>query len=134
MHRIAILALIAAVAVEVGACADRNSTAANEGKHATLAFSGLKRAHREELRNAGRKTLFLFLHSDISTIQQRVDNRAGHFMAPSLVSSQFDSLERPVDETDVVDIDVRAPFNEVLQQAIAIIDQQLLGATQIQHA
>ena len=113
---------------------DYFSAAANEGKHATLAFSGLKRAHREELRNAGRRTLFLFLHSDISTIQQRVDNRAGHFMAPSLVSSQFDSLERPVDETDVVDIDVRAPFNEVLQQAIAIIDQQLLGATQIQHA
>ncbi len=104
---------------------DYFSAPANEGKHATLAFSGLRRAHRDELRKAGRKTLFLFLHGDIGTIQQRVDNRAGHFMAPSLVNSQFESLERPCAESDVIDIDVRLPFAEVLKQAISVIDQQL---------
>lgn len=111
---------------------DYFSAPANVGKHATLAFSGLKRAHRNELRNAGRRTLFLFLYSDIATIQHRVDNRAGHFMAPSLVTSQFDSLERPTQEADVVDIDVRAPFKQVLQEAIAVIDQHLLTAPQTQ--
>nr|WP_324259766.1 gluconokinase [Cellvibrio fontiphilus] len=105
---------------------DYFSAPAHQGKHATLAFSGLRRAHRDELRKAGRKTLFLFLHGDIGTIQQRVDNRAGHFMAPSLVNSQFESLERPCNEADVVEIDVRAPFAEVLQEAIAVIDRQLL--------
>lgn len=106
---------------------DYFSAPANAGKHATLAFSGLRRAHREELRRAARKTLFLFLHGDLGTIQERVDNRAGHFMAPSLVNSQFESLERPCAEPDVVEIDVRAPFAEVLQQAITVIDRQLLA-------
>ncbi len=105
---------------------DYFSAPTNEGKHATLAFSGLKRAHRNELRNAGRKTLFLFLHSDITTIQHRVDNRAGHFMAPSLVANQFESLEYPRDESDVAHINVSVPFTQVLEHAIGIIDQYFL--------
>jgi gluconokinase len=113
---------------------DHFSALANEGQNSTLAFSGLKHAHRDELRKAGLKTLFLFLHSDIGTIQHRVDNRAGHFMAPSLVANQFDSLERPTNETDVVDIDVRAPLDEVIQQAIHIIDNYLLNTAQTQSA
>lgn len=102
------------------------ANASTQGQDFTLAFSGLKRAHRDELRKAGLKTLFLFLHSDIGTIQHRVDNRAGHFMAPTLLASQFDSLERPLDEADVVGIDVRAAFDQVLQQAIEAVDQYLL--------
>lgn len=106
---------------------DHFNAARTEGQHFTLAFSGLKRAHRNELRKAGLKTLFLFLHSDIGTIQHRVDNRAGHFMAPALVANQFDSLERPEDENDVVGIDVRASLDEVIEQAINIIDSHLLN-------
>lgn len=92
-------------------------------QHSTLAFSGLKKAHREELRKAGLKTLFLFLHSDKNTIQTRVNNRAGHFMSPTLVDSQFNSLEDPTQEADVVGIDVQVPFEQVLAEAIAIVDK-----------
>lgn len=91
-------------------------------QHCTLAFSGLKRVHRDELRKAGLKTLFLFLDSDKSTIQTRVNSRANHFMAPTLVDSQFDSLEAPLDEDDVFRIDVQASFDRVLAQAINVID------------
>lgn len=99
--------------------------AAREQQHSTLAFSGLKRAHRDELRKAGLKTIFLFLHSDKDTIQTRVNKRAGHFMAPSLVDSQFDSLEDPSHETDVFKIDVRAPLEQVLALAIRVVDREL---------
>lgn len=87
-----------------------------------LAFSGLRRAHRDELRKAGHNTLFLFLQSDIHTIQQRVNQRAGHFMAPSLVSSQFDTLEPPVHETDVKVIDANQAFDQVFSDAIKLVD------------
>lgn len=106
---------------------DHFKGALHEGQDCTLAFSGLKRAHRNELRKAGMRTLFLFLHSDISTIQHRVDNRAGHFMAPALVANQFDNLEQPLDEADIVGIDVSAPLDEVIKQAINIIDSHLLN-------
>jgi gluconokinase len=99
--------------------------AARKHQHSTLAFSGLKRVHRDELRKAGLNTIFLFLHSDKDTIQTRVNKRAGHFMAPSLVDSQFESLEDPSHETDVFEIDVRAPLEQVLRQAIGIIDREL---------
>ncbi|MEN0039145.1 MAG: gluconokinase [Cellvibrio sp.] len=99
--------------------------AARNHQHSTLAFSGLKRVHRDELRKAGTKTIFLFLHSDRSTIQTRVNQRAGHFMAPSLVDSQFDSLEDPSLEADVFEINVQASFDQVLANAIQIIDREL---------
>jgi gluconokinase len=99
--------------------------AARKQQHSTLAFSGLKRVHRDELRKAGLKTIFLFLHSDKDTIQNRVNQRAGHFMAPSLVDSQFDSLEDPSFEADVYKIDVHQHFEQVLVQAIDLIDRQL---------
>ena len=98
---------------------------ARNHQHSTLAFSGLKRVHRDELRKAGLKTIFLFLNSDKDTIQTRVNKRAGHFMAPSLVDSQFDSLEDPSHEQDVYTIDVHAPFDQVLAMAIHVIDRQL---------
>ncbi len=99
--------------------------AARKHRHSTLAFSGLKRIHRDELRKAGLKTIFLFLHSDKDTIQSRVNKRAGHFMAPSLVDSQFESLEDPSHETDVFTIDVHAPFDQVLALAIRVVDREL---------
>lgn len=99
--------------------------AARNHQHSTLAFSGLKRVHREELRKAGLKTIFLFLDSDKDTIQTRVNKRAGHFMAPSLVDSQFQSLEDPSQENDVFRIDVHAPFDQVLALAIHVIDREL---------
>lgn len=98
---------------------------ARKQQHSTLAFSGLKKVHREELRKAGLKTIFLFLHSDKDTIQSRVNNRAGHFMAPSLVDSQFDSLEDPCNEADVFKIDVHAPLEHVIAQAIGVVDREL---------
>lgn len=103
--------------------------AAANTQNSTLAFSGLKRAHRDELRKTGLKTLFLFLHGDQTTIQQRVDNRSGHFMDPCLVASQFDNLEQPgSEECDIVKIDVRVPFAQVLQQALDIIDHSVFEA------
>ncbi len=99
--------------------------AATRDQHSTLAFSGLKAVHRNELRKAGLKTIFIFLHTDKDTIQTRVNKRAGHFMAPSLVDSQFESLEDPSHEPDVYRIDVRGPLEQVIAQAIGIIDREL---------
>lgn len=99
--------------------------AATKHQHSTLAFSGLKRVHRDELRKAGLKTIFIFLHTDKDTIQNRVNKRAGHFMAPTLVDSQFDNLETPSHEPDIYRIDVRGSLDQVITQAIGIIDREL---------
>ena len=87
-----------------------------------LAFSGLRRAHRQLIRNQGLRTTVLFLDGDESSIQARVNQRPNHFMNPGLVRSQFDTLEKPVDETDIIRIDIASNPEQQLKQALNEIE------------
>lgn len=83
---------------------------AASGERVVLAFSGLRRRHREALRATGVPMRFLFLAGDAALIAARLQDRQGHYMPASLLESQFATLEVPTDEADVVRIDVaRAP-------------------------
>ena len=95
--------------------------------HTILAFSGLKQKHREELRSAGLRTIVLYLNGSKETIENRISNRVGHFMAPALLASQFASMEEPVNETDVHLIDVWPTIEQVVTQSRSIIDEYLLA-------
>lgn len=86
-----------------------------------LAFSGLKQVHRNKIREAGMKSLFLFLSGDKLTIQNRLLQRTNHFMAPELLDSQFESLEKPLAETDVIELDISHPLDSVITQAVNAI-------------
>ena len=95
------------------------------GQHnCLLAFSGLKKAHRNQLRDAGLKTIFIFLRGDKPTIQDRLNRRTGHFMAPALLDSQLATLEDPSAEADVIPLDIAAPLTTVAGQAIQAINEQ----------
>lgn len=95
---------------------------AEQNQHCTLAFSGLKHFHRNMIRAAGLKTLFIFLAGDKLTITDRLQKRTNHFMAPNLLDSQFESLEPPSTEHDVLKIDIAAPLEQVIARTIAAID------------
>ncbi len=88
---------------------------AHQQIHATLAFSGLKKKHRDELRSAGLRTLVLYLNEQRETLEQRVSQRKGHFMAPMLLASQIASMENPCNEADVHPM----PPGATLEQALA---------------
>ena len=107
----------------VAAIKQRLKDNANHLTHTILAFSGLKQKHRDELRAAGLKTLFLYLDGNKEIIQDRINNRKGHFVAPTLLDSQFASMEDPLCELDVHLVDVAQGFEQVSQQAQAIIDK-----------
>lgn len=95
---------------------------ANHHQHCTLAFSGLRHAHRDQIRVAGLKTIFLFLCGDKRTIEHRLLSRTNHFMSPGLLDSQFQSLEDPFGEPDVIPIDTTAPLERVVAEAVAAIE------------
>lgn len=100
---------------------------ADQHQHCVLAFSGLKQKHRNELRNAGLRTIVLFLNGKQDLIQGRIEQRAGHFMAPQLLASQFDSLENPEAESDVHSVDISTSMAEVIDHAKNILDQNLFS-------
>lgn len=73
---------------------------------AVLTCSALKRAYRERLRTNAPGLQFVFLDIDMPTAHQRVSARAGeHLFPPSLVTSQFATLESPVGEPGVLRVD-----------------------------
>jgi gluconokinase len=72
------------------------------GMHAVVACSALKQAYRDRLA-AGGNVRVVYLKGDAATIEPRLAGRAGHFMPPSLLASQFATLEEPA-EAIVVDV------------------------------
>ena len=89
------------------------------GESVVLAFSGLRSAHRQRLRASGVPMRFVFLHADAAVIAARLGLRAGHFMPPALLASQYEALQPPADEPDVVAVDVDAPLAQVVAAAVA---------------
>ncbi|KLD76029.1 gluconokinase [Xanthomonas hyacinthi DSM 19077] len=106
----------------VAALALRLRQSIDAGRSVVLAFSGLRHAHRQQLRDSGVPMRFVFLHAAAHVVAARLARRSGHFMPPGLLQSQIDTLELPLDEPDVISVDVDAPFDAVVADAIAQLD------------
>ena len=102
------------------------------GQSVVLAFSGLRGTHRQLLRGSGVPMRFVFLHAAPHVIAARLSARAGHFMPPTLFDSQLQTLELPLDEADVVSVNVDATVTDVVQNAITKL--ALIDSAAVQHA
>jgi gluconokinase len=82
--------------------------------------SALRRVYRDRLRaRAGRPVLFVFLDGSKETIAARLADRKGHFMPPSLLQSQFATLEPPgADEPGIVRVSIDPPVDAVIAAAL----------------
>ncbi|WP_461190326.1 gluconokinase, GntK/IdnK-type [Arthrobacter sp. Z4-13] len=84
-----------------------------------LACSALRRSYRDAIRKQAPDTIFLHLHGSEEVLSQRLEGRSGHFMPPALLVSQLATLE-PLepDEAGVV-VDIAAPVQQVVGEALA---------------
>ena len=69
-------------------------TAIDRGEDAVIACSALKDSYRRMLQ-VGADVIFVYLKANASLIQKRLKQRTGHFMNPTLIESQFATLEEP---------------------------------------
>jgi gluconokinase len=76
-----------------------------EGRNGIVACSALKQSYRDELIVDPALVKVVYLKASSQVIAERLRNRAGHFMNPELLQSQFDTLEEPR-EAIVVDASV----------------------------
>jgi len=88
------------------------------GQPVVVACSALRRAYRERLRAGHCDLIFLHLSGAPEVIAARQAARQGHFMPPSLMASQFATLEDPAAEADAVTVSVSASPHEVVAAAI----------------
>jgi len=87
-----------------------------------VACSALRRIYRDRLTaTAGRPVLFVLLSGSRQTIGSRIGGRKGHFMPPSLLDSQFATLEPPAPEELAVSISVEPPLEAVVDAALAAL-------------
>jgi gluconokinase len=84
-----------------------------------VACSGLRRAYRDRLRGDGVR--FVYLDLDRATAEERAATRPGHFMGAGMVASQFDALEPPGDEPDVLWVDATADVGAVVAAALSAL-------------
>ncbi|MFN6268249.1 MAG: gluconokinase [Alphaproteobacteria bacterium] len=83
-----------------------------------VACSALRRVYRERLRAGHKDVIFLHLAGEAGLIGERQAARQGHFMPPSLMASQFATLEDPAAEADAVTVSVVASPQQVVEAAL----------------
>lgn len=88
---------------------------------AVLTCSALKKSYRDRLRAATPHLRFVHLALSQAEAQARVAARPGHFYPPSLVASQFATLEDPGGEAGVVVVDAGLAPDEVARRAAAAL-------------
>ena len=86
-----------------------------------IACSALKKSYRNIIRAADPTARFVFLEGSRELLAERLASRRGHFMPPTLLQSQLDTLERlDPDESGIV-LDVSEKPEELARRAAALL-------------
>jgi gluconokinase len=80
-------------------------------ENAVIACSALKASYRQFLQFRG-EVVFVYLKADVALIKERLRYRTEHFMNPTLIESQFTSLEEP---GDALQFDAALPTEEIVR-------------------
>ncbi|MEP3637004.1 MAG: gluconokinase [Paracoccaceae bacterium] len=104
--------------------ADIGRALANTSDPVVIGCSALKRKYRDLIRNsAGKSVHFLHLDAPRHVIAERLNDRSGHFMPPSLLDSQFQALEGLSSDELGKQIDISRSFDDVLDQCRLYIQE-----------
>ena len=96
----------------LAALRDVISAAVSRGENGILACSALKRSYRDLL-HVNNDVVFVHLTASPALIRDRLQKRTGHFMNPSLIDSQFATLEEP---QTAMTIDASLSSEEIVRQ------------------
>ncbi|MBD2508772.1 gluconokinase [Nostoc muscorum FACHB-395] len=83
-----------------------------ENKNVVLACSALKDSYRQFLVSDSVRTKLVYLKGSYELIQIRLKERSNHYMSETLLNSQFDTLEEPL---DTISMDVAQPPQIIVQ-------------------
>jgi gluconokinase len=92
------------------------------GDGVIVACSALRRSYRDRLRQAAPGVAFIHLHGTADLLAERARARADHFMPPSLLTSQLETLEALGEDENGVVIDVADAVDVVAATAFDWIE------------
>lgn len=91
---------------------------ASRAQGAVLTCSALKADYRDTLRQSVDSLAFVHLAISEAESLRRVASRPGHFYPPSLVASQFEALQDPALEPDVLVLDGQMALGALAAAAV----------------
>jgi len=97
--------------------ADRHAV----GEPGVVACSALKRIYRDRLRAADPNLRLVYLQADREQIAGRLNRRDGHFFPPILAWAQFDDLEEPGSDENVITIPIGQTPGEQVSSVLAAL-------------
>jgi carbohydrate kinase (thermoresistant glucokinase family) len=92
------------------------------GEPGVLTCSALKHAYRKILVGAREHVRLVYLKGDKALIARRLSERKGHFMPPSLLDSQFSTLEEPTPDEDPITVKLDGGVNEAVDNVITALE------------
>jgi gluconokinase len=93
--------------------------ARRQKKRMVIACSALKRKYRDVLVNGERDVRIVYLKGTREQIALRMSLRHGHFMPPSLLDSQFDTLEEPQADERPIIVSIDAHPKEIVEEIVS---------------
>src|SRR5215831_5050409 len=88
------------------------------GNHGTIACSALKRAYRDILVGNRPDVRIVYLKGERGLIARRLAARDGHFMPPSLLDSQFATLEEPQPDEHPIVVSIAPHPREIVAEIV----------------
>ena len=89
------------------------------GAGLVLTCSALKRAYRDVLRAGAPDLRLVYLQGAQPLLSERLAGRTGHFMPPSLLDSQLDTLEEPTPDEDAWVCDIARSQESIVADLVA---------------
>lgn len=86
--------------------------------HLIVTCSALRRSYRDLLRTARGRVRFLHLTGSGAVLGSRIGARTGHFMPPSMLRSQLETLQELGPDEDGVVVDIDGARDEVAETAL----------------
>lgn len=99
---------LAALQALITSCLDTN-------RPGVLACSALKERYRQQLLAGNLGVQIVYLRGSYDLVWSRMAARAGHYMKPTLLQSQFDALEEP---QDALVMDITLPLDEIVARIL----------------
>jgi carbohydrate kinase (thermoresistant glucokinase family) len=88
------------------------------GESAVVASSALKRAYRDILIGDRPDVALVYLKGSKDLIGERMAARKGHFMPPTLLDSQFATLEEPAADEHPIVVSIEPPPDAIVDEVV----------------
>lgn len=101
------------------AIANEIDRACEAGKHVVVTCSALKRRYRDILVHGREDVRIVYLAGSPALIADRLARRKGHFMPPTLLDSQFRTLEPPTADEPSITVSIDASIEDIVDAIAA---------------